>query len=489
MAQPLVPSSPSLALQRPGPAWKPVIGEQVDYHSKSFRHWIPASIKAVDPETGAVHLDVKPTALSLQDQQLLLRPRTRPEKRQLAWVRAVLREGRVDQEAKVFFDRHATAMVASAAQPHKWLLRVDTVWTLAADIDVLLGISGSIVQLYLQIIKSATRAFCFDSFVGAFWDLLSHVQDEYGSALPEASSREAERGKVAVELLKRVAKLPERSILYNSVALSIARVWLANTMPSVKRAFHAFSETGDGRLTTAQTAKFLWRLNIAETCALKAADAMDLDRDGSIDWTEFVAACICLGGEDLDKALWEIFCKADSDGDNLLSQSDLGKLLPHDDSGEVAKDVFRCLTGRTEPGARVDWPTFRMHFKSVDAECGAGGTDADEAVGVAQSVALAGLALGPECFKQAFDAVEHFGRGFFPTAEPQQQQQQRRQQAFPGLQQQLVETTAAPNVEVQEQDLKHLAEMGFSDREMCVAVLQRHRNELTNGVIEELCNK
>ena len=180
--------------------------------------------------------------------------------------------------------------------------------------------------------------------------------------------------------MKRIAKLPERSVLYKSVALSIARVWPANTMPSVKRAFQAFSETGDGRLTTAQTAKFLGHFNIAETCALKAADAMDLDRDGSIDWTEFVAACMYLGGKDFDKALWEIFRKADSDGDNLLSQSDLGKLLPHDHSGEVAKDVFHCLTGRTEPGARVDWPTFRRHFKSIDDERGAIWTDAGEAI-------------------------------------------------------------------------------------------------------------
>jgi Ca2+-binding EF-hand superfamily protein len=265
-------------------------------------------------------------------------------------------------------------------------------------------------------------------------------------------------------------------------------------MPSVKRAFQAFSETGDGRLTTAQTAKFLGHFNIAESCALKAADAMDLDRDGSIDWTEFVAACTYLGGEDFDKALWEIFRGADSDGDNLLSQSDLGKLLPPDHSGEVAKDVFHCLTGRTEQGARVDWSTFRMHFKSIDDECGAGGSDTEDAVGVAQPVALpgglVGLPLGPACFKQAFDVVEQFCRGFFPAPEPelQQQQQQRRQQAFPGLQQQLVETTAAPNVEVQEQDLRHLAEMGFSNREMCVAVLQRHRNELSHSAIEELCN-
>lgn len=742
----------------------PVEGEQVDYHSTSYRSWIPAVVVHVDPETGAVQLNVKQHPLSLQDQQVVLRPRTKPEKAQLEWTRAVLREGRIEQEARALFQRHAKVEQGAAGEPVAFV-RQEAFHGLGCDIDQLLGVSGCVVQLCMEVQQMERRAFTVDDFTGVFWSLLSGVQHEYGSALPrhdqmyrredprnvyeftrtlgkgtyghvklalekrtgskraikiiskkrmsvaleqlqmeiehlclldhphivklyeyfddgeyvylvtdfcsggelqqaiyhksltglkypesvvadtmrqllmavahihargivhldiksanimimpskrtlmpvdtvvdttleqdfekphvvlidlgvaqlfhpgnfshnkpmgtpatmapevwrgvitpkadvfscgvvlyellsfryplnvpgdrengpkfwhsapqidfgrlQPASQGADQlcrcmmvidrqqrptaaqcltflflqddvedpvsltepaaaAKVPPEIIRRLVKLPERSVLYKSIALSIARVWPANRMPTIKRAFQELSTACSGPLDVAQVSAFLQSLGVSQSRAQRAADAMDLDRDGTVDFTEFVAACTYLGSDEFEKTLWEIFQEADSDDDNLLSQSDISKLLPVDHEGEVVRDVFHGLTGRTEPGARVDWPTFRRHFKSqslpLDGEEPGAGAGKD-----ATAKPWGGL-------EQAFDFVEKVRQGILAAAAP-----------APAPRPQEPART-----EVQEQDLRRLAEMGFHNREQCVAVLQRHRNELSNSAVEELVRK
>lgn len=46
---------------------------------------------------------------SRQEQHLLVRPRVRPQQAHLEWMHAVMREGRIDDEAQVLFNRYASA--------------------------------------------------------------------------------------------------------------------------------------------------------------------------------------------------------------------------------------------------------------------------------------------------------------------------------------------------------------------------------------------
>jgi len=169
--------------------------------------------------------------------------------------------------------------------------------------------------------------------------------------------------------LQRLAKAPERSVLYRSVALSIAAAWPANRLPSIRKAFQDLDVAGTGRLSRTQIVSALVALGTDPELARKAADAMDLTRNGMVDWTEFVASCIHLGSETLDADLQRIFEEADADGDGHLDRKELERLLSAEHlRGQVTDDVMQDLVGKRGPKAKVDWPTFRRHFCSISRD-------------------------------------------------------------------------------------------------------------------------
>lgn len=169
------------------------------------------------------------------------------------------------------------------------------------------------------------------------------------------------------EHLERLAKAPNRSLLYRSVALSIAASWPAHRLPAIRQAFQDLDAKGTGRLQKAHIVQALQGLGVDGDVATKAAEAMDLSKDGIIDWTEFVAACISLGSDSMEKDLQELFKEADSDQDGFLDKQDIAKLLAmkHPSEEVVEKTMQQLLGDTTDPAGQVDWPTFRRHFNSV----------------------------------------------------------------------------------------------------------------------------
>lgn len=260
------------------------------------------------------------------------------------------------------------------------------------------------------------------------------------------------------EMVQHLANVPKRSVLYKSVALSIARAWPANQLTTVIQFFYELDSTRSGRLSREKLVAGLERFGVERVCAREVAECMDMSRDGSVCWTEFVAGCINLGSGLYDEDLQKIFHEADGDSDGLLSQQDLSKMLPADHLREedALCDIFADLAGRTDRGARIDWPTFRQHFST-----GVPGNIC--VVGGHQRVASKAGSQpdGDGCIlEQALGFVET-ARGFL-WPEPTHPSQP------------------------QEEDLVQLAQMGFTDRERCKAVLQRYKNRLSNFVVEEL---
>jgi calcium-dependent protein kinase len=280
----------------------------------------------------------------------------------------------------------------------------------------------------------------------------------------------AGKSEPATELLAGLASMPNRSVLHKSVALSIARAWPSNRLPTIKRLFEELDVHGTGRLNKGQICSALQRLGMDRQSSMEAADAMDLSRDGTVDWTEFVAACVQLSSDAFDADLERIFKQADSDGDGLLSQEDISKLLGAEHlRGDAVRDVFADLIGRTEQGARVDWLTFQQHFRRLPAGNGGEGGAASSRGGHLTVGALtAALGLGrstvglpADLWTQAANWLDQTREAFWPR------------QDDPG--------------EPPEDVLEHLAEMGFTNRERCVAVLKLHRNNLSSpGLFEEL---
>eukprot|EP00927_Polykrikos_kofoidii_P017636 TRINITY_DN18057_c0_g1_i1.p1 TRINITY_DN18057_c0_g1~~TRINITY_DN18057_c0_g1_i1.p1 ORF type:complete len:751 (-),score=96.70 TRINITY_DN18057_c0_g1_i1:212-2377(-) len=173
------------------------------------------------------------------------------------------------------------------------------------------------------------------------------------------------------DVLARLAKLPERSILHRCVALQIARVFRsASDFQAFKRLFYELDSTGNGRLGVQQLSD-----SLKSCCGLEAAQAMtvsqamDLSRDGIVDWTEFVAACIDLADDSWNEELRRIFDEADSDGDGFLVKRDIANFLhvvSNHLHSEAALEIMFELSGSRNINVMVDWQTFRRYFTATD---------------------------------------------------------------------------------------------------------------------------
>jgi len=260
-------------------------------------------------------------------------------------------------------------------------------------------------------------------------------------------------------LVRQLALAPKRSVLHRSVALSLAREWPSNQLPSIKRLFHEIDVARSGRLTYEQLEAALKWLGMEDACAKEVAEAMDLSRDGTVCWTEFVAACVDLGSRACEGALRQAFDEADADGDGLLSQQDLRHFFAaeHLRNDHAARDVFAELAGRTDQGARLDWPTFREHFRTEVVASDS--RDSWELVLAEPSNSSVQQSGAVDLLEQARGFMERAREALWPEPQP-----------------------SAPD----EDELRQLAEMGFTDRERCIAVLRKHRNRLSVLVVNEL---
>jgi calcium-dependent protein kinase len=267
----------------------------------------------------------------------------------------------------------------------------------------------------------------------------------------------------STEQLLKLAVVPHRSLLQKSLALSIARAWPANQMPTIRQLFTELDGSraaNTGRLNKGAVLAAFKSVGMGEVEAFNIADGMDLSRDGFINWTEFVAACVDFGSGIFKEDLRRFFDGADQDDDGLLSQEDLSRVLAGDhlQSKEALGDIFEVLVGRRDPGARVDWKTFLSHFQVPDscpwpaaaaASASAAGSSGGGNSSSAQSL-LPSCASPGGLFSQLTKLKDRALSVFGPT----------------------------PVGSPPEEDLALLASMGFTDREWCTAWLQKHGNSV-----------
>lgn len=191
---------------------------------------------------------------------------------------------------------------------------------------------------------------------------LAHpTMDQPASALPHTK---------VLELIRRIGNVPRRSILYKSMALSIARKWPSNQLPTIQQAFHTLDRARTGSLGVGDLAVALEDFGRGQDLhkSLSIAKSMDLNGDGLVDWTEFVAACVCLSDPVFEATLRHKFQKADADCDGVLNRRELVALLPGHKSDETpVTNLFNEMTGQGGLDG-VDWCMFLQHFHTQDME-------------------------------------------------------------------------------------------------------------------------
>ena len=270
-------------------------------------------------------------------------------------------------------------------------------------------------------------------------------------------------------LMKRLASVHCRSVLYKNIAMKIAQDWPPNQMPTFKQLFNEFDVHGNGSLPTDGLKTTLMKHGVDEAEASRAAAAMNLSQDkDAINWTEFVAACIDLSQPEFEPKIFKIFQDADADRDNLLSASDLMNTFPQGNMYglETATSVFRDLTGRDaqkDRGARMDWSTFYKHLQSCALN------------GVEEPV-LAQTQLNI-FFKGVTDAINNVTGAYFSN-DP-------RTQKLPNA----VRFPGERIPQSMDDMLKTLADMGFKDRELNRQVLNEKGGSLSDDVIETIMQR
>mmetsp|Transcript_22793 Transcript_22793/g.53697 ORF Transcript_22793/g.53697 Transcript_22793/m.53697 type:complete len:825 (+) Transcript_22793:69-2543(+) len=270
-------------------------------------------------------------------------------------------------------------------------------------------------------------------------------------------------------LIKRLASVHCRSVLYKNIAMKIAQDWPPNQMPTFKQLFNEFDVHGNGSLPTDGLKTTLMKHGVDEAEASRAAAAMNLSQDkDAINWTEFVAACIDLSQPEFEPKIFKIFQDADADRDNLLSASDLMNTFPQGNKYglETATSVFRDLTGRDaqkDRGARMDWSTFYKHLQS----CALNGVEEPVLAKTQWDVFIGGVT----------DAINNVTGAYFSN--DTRTQKSPNAVRFPG--------ERIP--QSMDDMLKTLADMGFKDRELNRQVLNEKGGSLSDDVIETIMQR
>jgi len=274
--------------------------------------------------------------------------------------------------------------------------------------------------------------------------------------------------------------LPSRDVLYKTICLDIAKDWPPNQMPSIHRLFKEFDHAGQGVLSEKQVAEKLVTEGYDLAVATRASLAMNMSQNkGTIDFTEFVAACIDLSDKKFEPVLLRKFSAADEDHDGLLSVTDFTHFLPqeHVYAKETAKNFFVNLTGRwsEDGGERVDWPTFANHLRKM-AQAGLSGADTKEKPSTTSKELEQEASAAPSWIVPLADVISGLGGkqlvDFFG-----------RKESAPSPAKPLRMPGEAALPAGEEQVLKKLADMGFRDTAACKRVLAKHGSNLMDAAV------
>jgi len=124
--------------------------------------------------------------------------------------------------------------------------------------------------------------------------------------------------------------------------------------------FKSIDTGNEGYIEKAELSAALQKLGVEKSDADSAADAVDIDSSGRIEWTEFVAALIPASQELLATSLQIVFQNFDLDGDGYIVREEIVALL---NSGQIDSMVL--------PAANSALPTEQkaeMMVKELDPE-------------------------------------------------------------------------------------------------------------------------
>lgn len=119
----------------------------------------------------------------------------------------------------------------------------------------------------------------------------------------------------------------KRNELQKAVTLQVASQLRAADLPKINAIFRKYDVDNTGSLEPDELERALCDMGCDQETAKKAAKAIDLDKNGLVEYTEFVAACISIFDDRHEAYLWDIFSKMDKEGRGALCHKEMENLL------------------------------------------------------------------------------------------------------------------------------------------------------------------
>ena len=152
----------------------------------------------------------------------------------------------------------------------------------------------------------------------------------------------------------RGSTLKKMSLLYIASRLD------ENEIENLKKAFEAFDKQKDGQITYDELKQGLIQLkscNIKENDIIALFKSIDVDQNGKIDYTEFLAATIQKVNYYRNERLWEAFCMYDKDNNGHITKEELIKALKAEKSQE--KEIEKYIKAVDKNGdGQIDYKEF-----------------------------------------------------------------------------------------------------------------------------------
>ena len=152
----------------------------------------------------------------------------------------------------------------------------------------------------------------------------------------------------------RGSTLKKMSLLYIASRLD------ENEIENLKKAFEAFDNQKDGQITYNELKRGLIQLksrNIKESDVIALFKSIDVDQNGKIDYTEFLAATIQKVNYYRNERLLEAFCMYDKDNNGHITKEELIQALKAEKSQEKEIEQYIKAVDKNGDG-QIDYKEF-----------------------------------------------------------------------------------------------------------------------------------
>lgn len=130
----------------------------------------------------------------------------------------------------------------------------------------------------------------------------------------------------------------KKSCSLKKMAMTMIAKQLSDTMLShLKETFQAMDTNHDGTLTVEEVENAMKELKLDTDGMAELLRAIDTDRTGKIDWTEFVASSLEIKHFMAKDTLWAAFRMFDKDGDEKISFSELKEVFKDSSDEQINK--------------------------------------------------------------------------------------------------------------------------------------------------------